>query len=322
MAIDYAMRKALLSVCYTAKALTQALKQKAKPVVSYAGFDIPEPVKDDILALADSVIDADLADDGREDRPHVTVKYGMVTQNPDDVAAVVAGYPPVKVTLGGISVFSGAETGKDFDVVKLDIDGDDLRRLNALLSRELPHTDSHEAYRPHITLAYVKAGKGEQYAGLSGLEGQELTLSELTFSTAKKETTAIRLGGDAGPVTKSWQSVVLKAAKPTTDEPVDIDALAELLYGIYGQEVLEKVYDVIDAHEGKGTIEKAWRETDHPRGATGETGRSVLRRDGAERRCEVKLRLSRRPITSTGQAWGGVTLCPMTRQPLSSSTSL
>ena len=62
---------------------------------------------------------------------------------------------------------------------------------------------------------------------------------------------------------------MLKAAKPTTDEPVDIDALAELLYGIYGQEVLEKVYDVIDAHEGKGTIEKAWRETDHPRGEGG-----------------------------------------------------
>ena len=62
------------------------------------------------------------------------------------------------------------------------------------------------------------------------------------------------------------QALVAKAAakqakpeestRPATDEPVDIDALAELLYGIYGQEVLEKVYDVIDAHEGK--VEKAW----------------------------------------------------------------
>ncbi len=57
---------------------------------------------------------------------------------------------------------------------------------------------------------------------------------------------------------------VCKGAK--TDEPVDLEALASLLYGIYGEEVIEKVEQVL---EKESPVEKAWRSEDHPRGKDG-----------------------------------------------------
>jgi len=75
--------------------------------------------------------------------------------------------------------------------VKLDVDSPDLRRLNKkIAARE--HTDTHGTYEPHITLAYVKPGLGEKYAGkATALTGQELTLNSIVFSGKDRKKTEI-----------------------------------------------------------------------------------------------------------------------------------
>lgn len=59
---------------------------------------------------------------------------------------------------------------------------------------------------------------------------------------------------------------LVQVLKSQQDEPVDLEALASLLYGIYGEEVIEKVEQVL---EKESPVEKAWRAEDHPRGENG-----------------------------------------------------
>lgn len=68
----------------------------------------------------------------------------------------------------------------DSDVVKININSPDLHRLNKLIS-DLPHTDTHPTYQPHITLAYVPAGQGSYYKGISTFVGEEFTVDSLVF---------------------------------------------------------------------------------------------------------------------------------------------
>lgn len=147
---------------------------------------------DSLRKLAANIPETDLAPDGREDEPHITVKYGLHADDPEAVRHVVAHFGPVRVRLGGVSVFPTSESG-GADVVKVDVEGEDLHRLNRLIAERLPCTDTHPTYQPHITLAYVRPGAGRKYAGVSGVEGMELSFDGLVFSDQEKKKTAIPL---------------------------------------------------------------------------------------------------------------------------------
>ena len=96
------------------------------------------------------------------------------------------------MTFGKVSLF---ETNPDFDVVKVEVKSEDLRRLNKKVSESQPVTDTHPTYRPHATIAYVKKGKGARYVGNGFLEGQTVTLDSVTFSGRDGERVEIPLTG-------------------------------------------------------------------------------------------------------------------------------
>lgn len=154
-------------------------------------FNLPEDIAGKMLALAEKISDDDLAEGGREDEPHVTVKYGLHTVKADDVERVVKDFGPVKIKLGKTSFFPAKDDGED--VVKIDVESEGLRRLNKLISEKLDCTDTHPEYVPHVTLAYVKAGKGEKYVSEKSLD-VELTLTEMLFSSPDGEQVTIPLG--------------------------------------------------------------------------------------------------------------------------------
>jgi 2'-5' RNA ligase len=113
-----------------------------------------------VLRAGANIADADLAGDGREDNTHVTVRYGFPADvTAADVARVLGDTEPVAMRLGKIGFFAG----DDADVVFVEIESPDLRKLHAKLAK-LPHTDTHDEYRPHATVAYVKPGLGRVYA--------------------------------------------------------------------------------------------------------------------------------------------------------------
>lgn len=149
--------------------------------------------------FARAIADEDLASDGREEEQHITVKYGLHTNDPEEVRRLVTGFGPFEVTLGAVTLFPAKEPsaqrgGEQYDVVKVEVESEDLRRLNALLSANLPHTDTHPEYKPHLTLAYVKPGKGQQYITAEApFTGMVMDFGTLTFSNHDGEHTIIPL---------------------------------------------------------------------------------------------------------------------------------
>lgn len=147
--------------------------------------------RDRILALAAMVADADLADDGREDDPHVTVRYGLHTDDADEVARVIGGSGPIPLRLGAVSLFT---SNPEYDVLKLDIDSPTLHELHWRLG-VLPHTDTHPIYFPHATIAYVKAGKGTGYVERMAVLDVTAYVDSVVFSDAAKRKSTISLTG-------------------------------------------------------------------------------------------------------------------------------
>ena len=148
---------------------------------------LPKVLAAALRTLSRKIAKADLAEDGREDDPHITVKYGLEDDSPVNVRRVLKEHGPISVTLGKTSIFPDSGNG---DVVKVDVDSKDLHAVHEALNA-LPHGDSHAEYQPHATVAYVKAGKGKQYEGLDDLDGQTFTADTVEF--CRKDSSKCRI---------------------------------------------------------------------------------------------------------------------------------
>lgn len=100
-------------------------------------------------------INPDEGIDGYESTPHVTVKYGLHDTEPHGLIDLLQGIGPIPLKFGNVTKF---DTNPNFDVIKIDIDGDKLRFINGIISDNFAHSDSFPEYKPHATLAYVKKG--------------------------------------------------------------------------------------------------------------------------------------------------------------------
>lgn len=180
--------------------------------------DLPPGVAHDVLAMAATVKDEDLAADGRETQPHLTVKYGLHTDDVEEVRAVLKDVAPIRATFGTTSHFAGVEGGTA-DAVKIDIVASpELHALNAKIAEALETTDTYPEYRPHVTLAYVQPGKGKEYDGLDALEGQTILLENVTFSAKDGGTVRIPLtGAQRAPAVTSPRQPTPAVTKPVSE---------------------------------------------------------------------------------------------------------
>ena len=181
---------------------------------------IEGPTADTVRELSNAVKDEDLTGEGRQDPEdlHVTVKYGLHTTDPEAVRAIVEATPPVRVRIGETNTFPDRGNG---EVLKLDVESDDLAALRATIAKALPATDdfADAEYHPHITLAYVKPGTAAQYTGENPLTGQEIEIEALTFSGKDGVRTTIPLRGErqaAAPETTPVAPKTTPAAPKTT----------------------------------------------------------------------------------------------------------
>lgn len=152
-------------------------------------FEDAERVKQISLALIpDDELDPE---EGREDRAHVTIKYGIHAEDPYDVAKALEGIGPVRAIIGKISIF---DTNPDYDVVKFDVQSTDLKKLNKVIAEATEVTDTQPSYSPHLTLAYVKKGFGQKYVGMTTeLTGLHLEFGYVLFSSRNGSETEILL---------------------------------------------------------------------------------------------------------------------------------
>ena len=137
-------------------------------------------VKDRNLHIADN------GGMGRENEIHVTVLYGLHTNDVKDIEEVKA--EPFKITLGKISKFESEE----YDVLKIEVQSPKLHQLNKKL-KEFEYTSKFDKYVPHCTIAYVKKGSCDRLLGNEYFLGKEVSVDSLTFSPAEGKKTKINL---------------------------------------------------------------------------------------------------------------------------------
>lgn len=231
---------------------------------SYSNTDItvPKAVADKMLDLGKSIPDSELYIDkddpsyGRETRPHVTVRYGLDTDNPADLQKL-SEMPPIKVRMGDVSIF---ETDK-YDVVKVDVDGPELRAANKMVGElvSVPG-ETHKDYKPHATIAYVKKGEGKKYVGNKALSGQTFEIDEINLVDRDGKEHKIKLAGK--PEAAKPAPVKSQAPKPAGK----IEDFGEVLRGAkkhYAEAYKDKLKASESVDEAIEPLSKSWPEPDY-----------------------------------------------------------
>lgn len=95
---------------------------------------------------------------GRENNPHITIKYGFVNDlNKEEIQTnIIGGIGKIPVNIIALDQFSNPDS--PFDVVILKVQSKILTDLNKKCSDNYDTEDTFPTYKPHLTLAYVKKG--------------------------------------------------------------------------------------------------------------------------------------------------------------------
>lgn len=153
-------------------------------------IELPADVVETILALGRAIPDADLAADGREAEPHVTLKYGLTDPSKDTLIAAMTPLQTVTLTFGRTAYFEAA----DHDVVYVSVVGGNLDVLNKLVAEGCDCAPSDFGdYVPHATVAYVKSGLGSKYRLNDALDGTRVSANKVTLIAADGERTEVAL---------------------------------------------------------------------------------------------------------------------------------
>jgi 2'-5' RNA ligase len=156
-------------------------KIATKRIIHWGEENIPD---EDIYEEPDNLVR------GREYESHVTIAYGINNDTPKKIKRLLARQKPFYIEFGKISIFKCI----NFDVVKIEIESPDLRRINkAILDGVEVTTTSCNAYRPHVTIAFVKKNKGDKFNGNADFAGNRLLVDRLTFSSKNGVQTTIEL---------------------------------------------------------------------------------------------------------------------------------
>ena len=165
---------------------------------------LPELLAEQVRAYAASIpekyrLKTEDIPDGIPHDVHITVKYGLLTEDAEDVAKVIAGTEPIVIRLGRSSVFDNP----DAVVLKLGVESRELRRLHNRVVQNLAHVNTYRDYRPHVTVAYLAKKEDDPYYFQTffddSYEGMEFEVGQAIFSSASGKKSIISFDGTVYP---------------------------------------------------------------------------------------------------------------------------
>lgn len=161
-------------------------------------INLPESLCDDIISWGFDYIPNEklisnpkIPSFGREDDTHITLLYGIHTENPKSFDFWISYEKPFECKLGKIDILTKSNY---FDVLVVSVDSEELHKLNSKLRQVIEYTDSFYEYIPHVTIAYINKGTGKQYVGDTTFEGINFDVNEVVFNTKKNNKYLIPLG--------------------------------------------------------------------------------------------------------------------------------
>lgn len=174
----------------------QADKEKS---YSWVALELPDDVSKKIKGFQKQIDKKDLHIDkedwhgyGIEKNPHITVKYGLYTNDGEEVKNAINEESGGEVLFSHLEIFENDE----HDVLVMRFKSKDLARLHKLLKDNLENDESFPTYKPHATIAYFLKGKAkeykkkaEEYFGDFGFK-----FDEIFFEDVDDKRTNIKLG--------------------------------------------------------------------------------------------------------------------------------
>lgn len=118
---------------------------------------------------------------GMEDEPHVTVLYGIHSDEVEDdkVLELVDKMDWKKpISIGKPSLFENEK----YDVLKLEAKADWLNEANKKLCESLPYSSDFPEYKAHVTIAYLKPGTGKKVVERIGDFSTEAVPNKMVYS--------------------------------------------------------------------------------------------------------------------------------------------
>ena len=129
-------------------------------------------------------------DHGRETDTHITLMYGICTDDPAIIKKIVNGEKPIKVTLGKVGFFKPDD---NYDVVIIKAESSDLERINKKIKSVLNIESSFDDFKPHCSIAYIKSGNAMRFAGDTYFDVIKLVFNKIVFKNNKGEESEIKL---------------------------------------------------------------------------------------------------------------------------------
>jgi 2'-5' RNA ligase len=152
---------------------------------SYSSVQINLPIslsKEIITWGQNHIPNKELSDDkdGREDEIHVTVLYGIHSESSYMAKRLLRQCKPFDIELKTIGVFTNNES---FDVVKINVQSEEIKKINEKLCKSIQYTSKFPTYQPHVTIAYVKKGKGWKFNGDKTFNDRMFHVDTFIFSS-------------------------------------------------------------------------------------------------------------------------------------------
>jgi GGDEF domain-containing protein/2'-5' RNA ligase len=182
------------------------------------------------------IAESDLAGKGKEEEPHVTVKYGIQGEDTEGIKKYMASLAPFEATLGKTSSFPPSESSDGAAVIQAPIESPELQKINAEIEKHGDFTESKfPDYVPHVTLAYVKPEKTARYVGMDVTAGKKFPVNEIAITNRNGEQEVVKLNGKSGQA----QGAAVSAERGETLARTETDRGA-------GQESKERRQDVAE----------------------------------------------------------------------------
>lgn len=143
------------------------------------------------LYLGETQKDIDDDEYGLESEPHITLLYGIHPKENDkeEILDWLKTLKPIELELSKIGIFENEK----FDVVKIEIKPtEQLLKYRKHIEETFKNTQTFDGYNPHMTLAYVKTGKGKKYIQTLK-EKLKLNFNEVIYSDSSYKKKYIKL---------------------------------------------------------------------------------------------------------------------------------